>query len=187
MARTPSTMVALGTPAPGFDLDDVLSGRRFTLNDFTDKSFLLVMFVCRHCPFVVHIADELGRLSADYAAKDVAIVGISSNDVTAYPDDAPPRLREFAIERKWQFPVLYDSTQEVARAYDAACTPDFFLFDSERKLVYRGRLDGASPGNSVPCDGRELRRALDDVLAGREAPSEQNPSIGCNIKWRAAS
>jgi thiol-disulfide isomerase/thioredoxin len=184
MARTESTMLSLQTPAPYFELPDVSSGRMVTLKDFNDKEALLVMFICRHCPFVKHVQNQLARLGRDYAEKPLGIVAISSNDAQAYPDDAPESLREMASELGFTFPFCYDESQEIAKAYSAACTPDFFLFDENGLLVYRGQLDDSRPGNGRPVDGRDLRAAIDAVLDGRRVPPDQKPSIGCNIKWR---
>ena len=178
-------MVALGTTAPDFALPNVSTGRTVHLSDFAEKKALLVMFICQHCPFVVHVQDELARLGRDYASRDLAIVAISSNDAAAYPDDAPKSLAAQARQVGFTFPYLYDESQEVAREYDAACTPDFFLFDDARKLVYRGQLDDSRPGNGKAVTGRDLRVALEAVLAGKSVPGEQVPSIGCNIKWKA--
>lgn len=183
MARTESTMVGLGTAAPDFALTDVVSNRTVRLDSFTRKG-LLVMFLCRHCPFVQHIGPGLAALAKDYAASELDIVAISSNDAASYPDDAPDGLRLMARELGFWFPYCYDETQEVAQAYQAACTPDFFLFDAGRKLVYRGQFDDARPGNGVPVTGRDLRAAIDAVLAGRAIEGRQKPSIGCNIKWK---
>ena len=183
MARTPSTMLALGTPAPKFDLPDVVSGQRVSPDDFADKKALLVMFISRHCPFVQHIKGELSRLGRDYAGRSVGIIAISSNDIYSYPDDSPERLKEMAEESGFRFPVCFDETQEVAKAYEAACTPDFFLFDADRRLVYRGQLDESRPENGKPNDGRDLRAALDAVLQDQPVSTDQRPSIGCNIKW----
>ncbi|HEX7897996.1 MAG TPA: thioredoxin family protein [Planctomycetota bacterium] len=178
MARTPSSMVALGTPAPPFSLLAPKTGRRVSLDDFRARPALLVMFICNHCPYVKHVRDELAKLGLDYPG---AIVAISANDATAYPDDAPDQI----AAETYAFPYLYDETQEVARAYRAACTPDFFLFGPDRRLVYRGQLDDSRPGNGIPVTGRDLRAALDAAAAGRPVPPEQKPSLGCNIKWRA--
>jgi peroxiredoxin len=183
MAATPSTMMELGTKAPDFLLKDVVTGKEISLKSFDSKPGLLVMFICRHCPFVKHIQDELSRLGADYSER-VGIVAISSNDATKYPDDAPESLREMAMELNFRFPFCYDETQEVAKSYTAACTPDFFLYDREQRLVYRGQLDDSRPGNGKPVTGESLRRALDLLLKGESIPAEQRPSIGCNIKWR---
>jgi peroxiredoxin len=187
MARTESTMLALGTPAPDFQLPDVTTGKTVSLADFRDKKAALVMFICRHCPYVKHVQDELSRLGKDYAGKDAGIVAISSNDAGAYPDDRPESLREMSAEVGFVFPYVYDESQETARAYSAACTPDFFLFDAQRRLVYRGQLDDSRPGNGKPVTGRDLRAAIDAVLAGRPVDQTQMPSIGCNIKWRSAA
>ena len=185
MARTESTMLALGTEAPPFQLPDVVSGKMIALNDVANQKPLLVMFICRHCPFVKHVQTELARLGRDYESKPLGIVAISSNDADAYPDDRPESLREMAAQLDLRFPFCYDETQEVARAYDAACTPDFYLFDNSHRLVYRGQLDDSRPGNNVPLTGRDLRGAIDAVLSGREVPRDQKPSLGCNIKWRS--
>lgn len=184
MSRTESTMLPLGTPAPDFQLPDVTSGKTISLDQFKDKKALLVMFICRHCPFVKHVQDELARLGKDYAGKSFGIVAISSNDASAYPDDAPERLRQMAGELGFNFPLCYDESQETAKAYDAACTPDFYVFDEKRQLAYRGQLDDSRPGNGKPVTGHDLRKAIDDLLAGRSVPAEQMPSLGCNIKWR---
>jgi peroxiredoxin len=185
MARTESTMLALGTQAPDFHLPEVTSGEMVGLHRFRDKKALLVMFICRHCPFVKHVQEELARLGHDYADKPLGIVAISSNDASAYPDDAPESLREMASELGFTFPFCYDESQAVARAYDAACTPDFFLFDDKRALAYRGELDPSRPGNSVPVNGCELRAAIENVLNDRPVDPNQKPSLGCNIKWRS--
>jgi peroxiredoxin len=184
MARTESTMLALGTPAPEFQLPDVVSGKTVTPDDFGDKKALLVMFICRHCPFVKHVQSELARLGKDYASQSLGIVAISSNDADAYPDDSPETLRQMATELGFNFPLCYDESQDVARAYSAACTPDFFLFDEKRWLAYRGQLDDSRPGNGRPVTGRDLRAAIDASLNGRPVNPNQTPSIGCNIKWR---
>jgi thiol-disulfide isomerase/thioredoxin len=183
MAATESTMLALGTAASDFSLADVVSNRTVRLDSFTRKG-LLVMFLCRHCPFVKHIGPGLAALAKDYAASELDIVAISSNDASQYPDDGPDGLRTMARELGFWFPYCYDETQQVAQAYRAACTPDFFLFDAGRELVYRGQFDDARPGNSVPITGRDLRTAIDSTLAGRAIEGAQKPSIGCNIKWK---
>ena len=185
MVLTPSTMLALGSSAPDFHLPDVVSGDAVTLGSFADKEALLVMFICRHCPFVVHVQEELARLGSDYKTESVGIVAISSNDAETYPDDSPSNLKAMAEELGFNFPYCYDESQDVARAYQAACTPDFFLFDGQRELVYRGQLDGSRPGNNEPVTGRDLREAVDAVLSGTAVSSDQIPSIGCNIKWKA--
>jgi len=185
MAATPSTMMLeLGAPAPDFQLPDVVTGKTISLDSFAGKKALVVMFICRHCPYVVHVQEELARLGRDYAAKSVGIVAISSNDAAAYPMDAPPGLKRMAEELGFNFPFCYDESQETAKAYAAACTPDFYVFDENRKLVYRGQLDDSRPGNGIPVTGRDLRAAIDAVLEGRPAPSVQKPSLGCNIKWK---
>ncbi|QDT72275.1 thioredoxin family protein [Lacipirellula limnantheis] len=186
MARTPSTMLPLGTPAPDFKLMNV-DGREVELADFAGKPALLVMFMCNHCPFVIHVADQLAQLASEYMARGVAVVGINSNDTATHPADSPERMVAEAEERGYQFAYLFDETQEVAKAYRAACTPDFFLFDQDRKLVYRGQLDDSRPGNGVPVTGKDLRAALDAVLAGAAPVSEQRASLGCNIKWKAGN
>ncbi|MEX1295286.1 MAG: thioredoxin family protein [Candidatus Limnocylindrales bacterium] len=184
MVSVNSTMLPLGTTAPAFSLRDATSGTTVALSDLDDMPVVLVMFISNHCPYVRHVAAELGRLGSDYGRQGVGIVAIGSNDVESHPDDAPARMVEFAAANGFTFPYLRDETQEVALAYRAACTPDFFVFDSERKLVYRGQLDGARPSNDVPIDGRDLRAALDAALDGRPVPEPQLPSMGCNIKWK---
>lgn len=178
-----SAMLELGTPAPPFSLLDVVSGRTISIDTVGDARAFLVMFICRHCPFVVHVQEELARLGRDYQTKSVGIVAISANDASAYPDDRPERLKEMAVEQGFVFPLCYDETQSVAKAYRAVCTPDFFLFDGSRKLVYRGQLDDTRP-NRGAANGRDLRAALDAVLAGRQVNPDQRPSVGCGIKWK---
>lgn len=184
MAATPSTMLDLGTPAPDFSLTDATSGRSVARDDLKDAPALLVMFVCNHCPFVIHVREELGRIGREYGARGVAVVAINANDVDAYPDDAPDKMKDFAAANGWNFPYLLDETQDVAKAYRAACTPDFFVFDGTRALVYRGQLDASRPQSDVPVTGADLRAALDAVLAGEAVSSDQTPSLGCNIKWK---
>ncbi|MEP0881132.1 thioredoxin family protein [Trichocoleus sp. ST-U3] len=184
MVRTASTMLALGTTAPDFQLPDVVSGQTISLATFADKQALLVMFICKHCPFVKHIQGELVQLGKDYVGEEIGIVAISANDASNYPDDAPNSLKAMANELGFTFPLCYDETQETAKAYTAACTPDFFLFDANQSLVYRGQLDDSRPGNDRPVNGKDLRAAIDAVLAGQSIPSDQKPSIGCNIKWK---
>jgi thiol-disulfide isomerase/thioredoxin len=184
MAATESTMLGLGTPAPAFSLPDAVSGRTVTLDTFTGARGLLVMFICPHCPYVKHIQQSLAALAKDYAESGLAIAAISSNDVAQYPDDGPGGLRQQAEELGFDFPYCYDETQEVAKAYQAACTPDFFLFAGARRLAYRGQYDDSRPKNDLPVTGRDLRAAIDDVLAGRPVAAAQRPSIGCNIKWK---
>lgn len=188
MPATPSSMLALGTPAPSFSLPDVVSGRTISLPQFSGMRGLLVMFLCSHCPFVKHVEPEVARLGYDYAVNGLGIVGISSNDAAAYPEDAAAGLRAQAQRCRFTFHYLYDETQEVAKAFQAACTPDFFLFDSGMKLVYRGQLDGSRPSNNIPVDGHDLRAAIELVMAGRPVPAEQQqPSIGCAITWKKVS
>ncbi|TAE59808.1 MAG: thioredoxin family protein [Nostocales cyanobacterium] len=184
MVLTASTMLAIGTKAPAFHLPEVVSGNQISLDTFKDKKALLIMFICRHCPFVKHIEQELANLGNDYFNSDLGIVGISANDAQNYPADAPESLKEMSTELGFKFPLCYDETQEVAKAYTAACTPDFFLFDSERNLVYRGQLDDSRPSNNQPVNGKDLRAAIDAVLNNQPITIEQKPSIGCNIKWK---
>jgi len=176
-------MLPLGTEAPSFRLPDT-TGRSVSLDDAAGARAFLVVFLCNHCPFVVHVRHGIARLASEYGRRGVAVFGINSNDVEKHPDDHPDRMREEAEKVGYDFPYLFDDTQEVAKAYRAACTPDFFLFDADRKLVYRGRMDGARPGNDVPVTGEELRAAIDAVLEGRPVPAMQNPGLGCNIKWK---
>jgi peroxiredoxin len=185
MVKTASTMLPLGTPAPEFSLINV-DGRTVSLAAFEGSRAYLVMFICNHCPFVKHVAAELARLGRDYQQKGVAVVAISSNDVSSHPEDSPERMVHEAEERGYTFPYLFDEEQSVAKDYHAACTPDFFVFDKQRKLVYRGQLDDSRPSNGVPVTGKDLRAALDAAIAGRAQPEGQKPSIGCNIKWREA-
>ena len=180
-------MAHLGTPAPDFNLTDTVSGKGFSLASFKGKKAFLVMFICRHCPFVQHIKDELSRLDRDYRQKELAIAAISSNDVENYPEDAPGKLRQMAQEQGWSFPFLFDPTQEAAKSYTAACTPDFFLYGPNRKLVYRGQLDDSRPGNDKPLTGVDLRAAIDALLTDKPVSKNQKASIGCNIKWKTAS
>ncbi len=186
MARTPSVMLALGTPAPQFSLPDVVTGNTITLETFAGKTGLLVMFICRHCPYVKHIQDQLAQLGRDYHGKDLAIVAISSNDAEKYPDDGPESLKEMAETLGFTFPFCYDATQSVAKAYQAACTPDFYLFDRAQNLVYRGQLDDSRPKSDppIPVTGKDLRAAMDALLSAQPIPAEQRASIGCNIKWK---
>jgi len=183
MARTPSTMLPLGTPAPGFRLPD-FDGRLHALEDGRDAPALLVTFVCNHCPFVKHLREGFAAFAREYAPRGLAIVAINSNDLEAYPQDGPDAMRREAEEFGYRFPYLLDESQSVARAYRAACTPDFFLFDAGRRLVYRGQFDDSRPGNGRPVTGADLRAAVDATLAGRTPTAEQFPSLGCNIKWR---
>ncbi len=187
MARTESAMSPLGTKAPDFALPNVLNGVIVSLRDVRGDRGLLVMFICRHCPFVKHLEQSLAELGREYAESDLGIVAISSNDAETYPDDAPPSLREQAQRLGFTFPYLYDESQSVALAYGATCTPDFFLFDSDLRLVYRGQFDSSRPGNGVPITGEDLRRAIDALLAGQPISPDQRASLGCNIKWRQAA
>jgi peroxiredoxin len=184
MSAVPSTMLPLGTTLPAFRLRNAVDGRTVSPADYPGNPAILVMFICNHCPYVQHVKREIGRVAADYAPRGVAIVAISSNDVAAYPDDAPDRMQALARAEGWQFPYLYDESQAAARAFHAACTPEFYLFDKARTLVYRGQMDGSRPKNDVPVTGEDLRAALDAVLAGKPIASEQTPSVGCNIKWK---
>ncbi len=183
MVETPSTMPALGMPAPYFRLPDPW-GKLVSLDDFKAAPALLVIFLCNHCPYVQHIRAGLAKLAREYQARGVAIVGINSNDIASYPEDAPEKMAEEIKTAGYTFPYLYDETQEVAKAYRAACTPDFYLFDRARRLAYRGQMDSSRPSNNLPVTGADLRAALDAVLAGQPVPAEQKPSIGCNIKWK---
>jgi peroxiredoxin len=186
MALTPSTMLPLGTTAPDFKLPDT-NGKTVSLADSKDKSALLVLFICNHCPYVKHIRTGLAELGREYASRSVAIVGINSNDVANYPDDSPAKMKEEARAAGYTFPYLYDESQAVAKAYRAACTPDIYLFDKDRKLVYRGQFDDSRPGNGIPVTGKDLRAALDAVLAGKPVSPNQKTSMGCNIKWKAGN
>ena len=177
-------MLDLGTRAPAFSLPDAVSGRFVSPDNFAGKKALLVMFICHHCPFVKHIKTELARLGTDYTRKDIGIVGISSNDPAVSSDDSPDGLKRMVAEWGLSFPVCYDESQAVAKSYEAACTPDFFLFDADRRLVYRGQLDDSRPSNGRPVTGADLRSAIDAVLAGKAVSGSQFPSLGCNIKWR---
>jgi peroxiredoxin len=184
MARTPSNMVPLGTIAPEFNLKDTYSGHMFSFADLKGKKGTLVMFICNHCPFVHHVIDEIVMIANDYRVQGIGITAISSNDIVNYPQDAPELMQDFALKHRFEFPYLYDATQEVAKAYDAACTPDFYLFDQSDKLVYRGQLDDSRPGNGIPLSGSDLRGAIDGVIYNRSINPNQKPSIGCNIKWK---
>lgn len=186
MSLTASTMLELGTRAPEFNLND-LDGNSVSLENFRDKKALLVVFMCNHCPYVKHVIDGFVGLADEYMAKGVGIVGINSNDAETYPEDSPEHMAKFAKDKKISFPYLYDESQETAKKYKAACTPDFFLFNSARNLVYRGQMDEARPGNDVPVTGKELRSALDAVLNDKPISEEQKPSMGCNIKWKSGN
>ncbi len=184
MARTPSTQrLPLGQPPPGFTLPDA-TGKSFRLGDLASQKPTVVMFVCNHCPFVVHVRDALGRLAREFQSKGVKFVAINSNDASQYPEDAPARMPAFAREGGWDFPYLVDESQQVARAWHAACTPDFFVLDGLGRLAYAGQFDSSRPGSGTPVDGEDLRATLEALLAGRPVPSPQKPSLGCNIKWK---
>jgi peroxiredoxin len=180
----PSTMTALGSEAPPFTLPDVTTGKEVRLEDVAGHRGLLVMFICRHCPYVAHVREGLAHMANDYADAELGIVAISPNDPAEYPEDAPESLAEEARTAGYRFPYLFDDTQDVAKAYGAACTPDFFLYDADRRLVYRGQFDGSRPGNGIPVTGEDLRGAIDAVLEGRPVAEDQRPSVGCSIKWR---
>ncbi|MEM9888233.1 MAG: thioredoxin family protein [Bacteroidota bacterium] len=184
MARTPSNMLALKTVAPDFILPDTVSDKNRSLDEVAGEKGTMVMFICNHCPYVIHVKDEMVSIANEYQQKGIGFVAISSNDVENYPADSPEKMKEFAAQEGFSFPYLYDETQSVARAYEAACTPDFYLFDSDKHLYYRGRMDASRPGNQVPLTGKDLRTALDSLLSGKPAPVEQHPSMGCNIKWK---
>lgn len=184
MVRTPSTMLPLGEPAPEFTLVDTVSGRHFSLQDFADKRGLVVMFICNHCPFVKHVADALSAFATEYIPRGLGVVAISSNDLEKYPQDGPAAMKQEAELRGYTFPYLLDETQEVAKAYQAACTPDFYLFDAQHRLVYRGQFDDSRPDSGIPVTGRDLRQACDQLLSGQPVAMDQRPSIGCNIKWK---
>ncbi len=176
-------MLPLGTAAPAFTLEDVVSGKPISLDTFKGKKGLLMMFICQHCPFVKHVEDELGRIGQDYVPQGVGVLAISSNSIETHPQDDPDNMRQQVSRANFNFPYAFDATQEVAKSYTAACTPDFFLFDSDFKLAYRGQLDASRPGNDLPVNGADLRAALDKIVAGEPIDAEQKPSIGCNIKW----
>ena len=184
MALTHSNMLALGTEAPDFSLPDVVSGENISLSDLHSENATVMMFICNHCPYVIHVIDEVVKVAGDYQPRGVKLVAISSNDIEKYPDDSPDKMKLFAEKSGFTFPYLYDESQLVARAYDAACTPDFYVFGKNNALVYRGRLDDSRPGNDLPLTGKDLRAALDSILQGKLPEGGQFPSMGCNIKWR---
>lgn len=184
MAKTPSNMVPLGSKAPDFELLDVISGKMVTLKSSNEPKATVIMFICNHCPFVRHLNSELTKIANDYQPKGVRFIAINSNDVTSYPDDSPENMIINAQEHQYPFPYLFDETQSVARAYDAACTPDFFVYDNELELAYRGQLDDSRPGNDIPLTGSDIRDALDCILDNKPLIIQQKPSIGCNIKWK---
>lgn len=184
MARTESNMLPLGTIAPDFTLPDTVSGKEMNLKALASKKATVIMFICNHCPYVIHLNDELVKIANDYADKDVQFIAISSNDVQNYPQDGPGLMKKHAADCGYPFPYLYDETQTVAKAYDAACTPDFYIFDGDLKLVYRGRLDASRPNSDTPVTGEDLRKALDNTLEMNTPLDIQSPSMGCNIKWK---
>ena len=177
-------MISIGTKAPEFTLPDTVSGKNLSLQDLKSNKAPLIMFICNHCPFVKHVNEALVKLANDYIPKGISFIAISSNDVVNFPEDSPEKMKQTAKELSYAFPYLYDESQDVARAYDAACTPDFFIYDKDLKLVYRGQLDDSRPSNGLPVTGKDIRSAFDLLLAGKNIPAEQMPSIGCNIKWR---
>lgn len=185
MTKTFSTMLPLGTEAPHFYLNDTVTGNRFDFKNTTNCMAMVIMFICNHCPFVKHVALELTKLANDYQSKDICFIAINANDSEAYPDDSPENMKKMAAEYQFPFPYLFDETQEVAKAYQAACTPDFFIFDQDKKLVYRGQLDDSRPGNAIPVTGKDIREALDSLLSNKPVSVDQKASIGCNIKWKA--
>jgi len=187
MVATPSTMLPLGTPIPEFALENAVDGHTVGSSDLRGSAGTVVMFICNHCPFVKHVMEEIGYLANDYGSHGIAFAAINSNDVKQYPDDAPMLMKELAESQGWEFPFLFDESQDVAKAFKAACTPDFFVFDEEQKLVYRGQLDDSRPEGEVPVTGNDLRAALDALLAGQPVPEDQKPSLGCNIKWKAGN
>ena len=184
MARTPTTQIPLGFKAPDFNLPNVVNNKTTSLTDVAKKNGLVVMFICNHCPFVVHILNGIIELANDYQKKDIGFVAISSNDIINYPDDDPKKMKELALKNNFPFDYLYDESQEIAKAYDAACTPDFSVFDQELNCIYRGQMDDARPGNEAPNNGKDLRMVLDYLLDGKKIDFEQKPSLGCNIKWK---
>ena len=184
MARTPTTQIPLGFKAPDFNLENVIDNKSVSLKDVAKKNGLVVMFICNHCPFVVHVMDQIIALANDFLKKDIGFVAISSNDIVNYPDDSPEKMKQLATEKNFPFPYLYDESQKVAKNYDAACTPDFSVFNKHLSCIYRGQLDGARPGNDIKNDGKDLRKVLSYVLQEKELDFDQLPSIGCNIKWK---
>jgi len=183
MARTPSNMVKLGTLAPKFTLLNTIDDRLYSSDNLFNKNGTVIMFICNHCPFVIHLINEIVSISENYK-KNISFVAISSNDVINYPEDSPELMKKLASDKNFSFPYLYDETQEVAKSFDAACTPDFFLYNDEKKLVYRGQMDDSRPGNGIPVNGNDLKAALNNLITNKEISNEQKPSIGCNIKWK---
>ena len=184
MSLTPSNMMPLGTIAPDFELPDTVSGENKTLSEYKPGKAIVIMFICNHCPYVVHVQEEIVRLANDYLPKGILFIAISSNDINHYPADSPEKMKEMALAKDYPFPYLFDESQDVAKSYNAACTPDFYIFDQEFKCVYRGQLDDSRPGSGIPLSGRDIRKALDDLLNGKTVNADQKPSIGCNIKWK---
>ena len=184
MARTPSNMIPLGTIAPNFYLKDTNSNNEYSFEDLKGSKGTLVIFMCNHCPFVLHVIKEIVMIANDYRVQGLGVIAISSNDIEKYPEDSPEMMTEFAFKNKIDFPYLFDETQEIAKAYDAACTPDFYLFDSQNRLFYRGQLDDSRPGNGIPLSGSDLRSAIDALIYNRSLKKKKKPSIGCNIKWK---
>lgn len=184
MAATPSTMMPLGKKAPDFNLLEPLSGIYKSLGELKSEKATMIMFICNHCPFVKHVNDQLVKLALDYQSKGISFIAINSNDADNYPEDSPEKMKEYAVELKYPFPYLFDAKQDIAKAYDAACTPDFFIFDNTMKCIYRGQLDDSRPNNGKPVTGMDIRNALDAILNGQEVSKEQLPGIGCNIKWK---
>jgi peroxiredoxin len=183
--KTTSNMIPLGTVAPDFTLLDTVSGKQLSLQQLKSKHGTVIMFICNHCPFVKHVQQELIKIAKDYQPKGIAIIAICANDAEEYPDDSPQKMQQMAKQSGYTFPYLYDEMQEVAKAYQAACTPDFYLFDKDLLCVYRGQLDDSRPGNTIPVTGKDLRTALDNLLAGKPIDADQKPSVGCNIKWKS--
>ncbi len=184
MAETPSNMIPLGFEAPNFNLYDAVSGNNLGLEELKSDMGTVIMFICNHCPFVKHVNEQLVKLANDYISQEISFIAINSNDVDNYPEDSPEKMKEYAGRLKYPFPYLFDKTQGIARAYDAACTPDFYVFDGKMKCVYRGQLDSSRPGNGLPVTGKDMREALDKLVAGEKISEKQRPSIGCNIKWK---
>jgi len=184
MSRTPSNMIPLGTKAPNFDLIDTISDKNLSLNSLKGNKATVLFFICNHCPFVIHVNDELVNIANDFNKKGASFIAISSNDIENYPQDAPKLMKKVALDLKYPFPYLYDKTQEIAKAYAAACTPDIYVFDDDLKLVYRGQIDDSRPGNGISVTGKDLRNALQNLLVGKAITKNQKPSIGCNIKWK---
>jgi len=184
MGETPSKMIPLGTKAPDFSLTDTISGRTHSLSEMEGDHATVIMFICNHCPFVVHIIEGLAEIPVDYDKENISFIAISSNDIISHPQDSPENMTRFAERNNFTFPYLFDSDQEIARAYGAACTPDFFIFNKDLRLAYRGQMDNSRPGNNIPVTGTDIRNALDNLLAGEKVNPVQQPSIGCNIKWK---